>query len=51
MFSIRGPGSSVRIATDYELDGPGIEFSLGEFAIYVIPMEKGLFMLLILCIM
>jgi hypothetical protein len=23
--SLRGPGSSVGIATDYELDGPGIE--------------------------
>jgi len=22
----RGPGTSVSIATDYELDGPGIEF-------------------------
>jgi hypothetical protein len=23
---LRGPGISVGIATDYELDGPGIEF-------------------------
>ena len=27
---IRGPGSSVGIATDYVLDGPGIESRLGE---------------------
>jgi hypothetical protein len=26
----RGPGSSVGIATDYGLDGPGIEFLWGE---------------------
>ena len=26
----RGPGNSVGIATDYELDGPGIESRWGE---------------------
>jgi hypothetical protein len=28
-FSLRGPGSSVGIATDYGLDGPGIESRWG----------------------
>jgi hypothetical protein len=30
MFTERGPGSSVGIATDYGLDGPGIESRWGK---------------------
>ena len=30
LSELRGPGSSVGIATDYGLDGPGIEFRWGE---------------------
>jgi hypothetical protein len=29
LWTVRGPGSSVRIATDYGLDGPGIKSQWG----------------------
>ena len=29
LWTVRGPGSSVRIATDYGLDGPGIKSRWG----------------------